>query len=128
MDAEIERLLFGIETDTETEISQGGGMLPRYTSDVLNAPKIVRCIKADGGDFFIIERRGITDCYLLTPDDYDGGDDVEIIAKSTPLASGIATLKAARKVIGLGGSIYIQLQEIEGLESDLLSEISGSDE
>jgi len=117
MDAEIERLLFGFKTDPETEISERGGMLPRYTSDAFAAEEIVRRIRADGGDVFITERTRITECFLLTPFAYDGWDDVEISATSAPLAIGIATLKAAGKVISLQGSTYVQLREIEELES-----------
>jgi len=83
----------------------------------LDAEKIVQRIRADGGNFFNIEREGITECYLLMPLAYDGWIDVEISAESAPLAIGIATLKAASKVIGLSGSSYVQLREIEELES-----------
>ena len=117
MDAEIERLLFGFETDPQTEISQRGGMLPRYTSDAFAADEIVRRIKADGGDVFITERNRITECFLLTPVAYDGWADVEIRAASAPLAIAIATLKAAGKVISLCDSTYVQLREIEELEA-----------
>ncbi len=117
MDAAIERVLFGFETDPETEISQSGGMLPRYTSDAVAAEEIVRRIKADGGEVFVTEIEGITECYLLTPFAYKGWGDAEIRAESAPLAIGIATLNAAREVIGLSSSPYVQLREMEELES-----------
>ena len=117
MDAEIERLLFGFETDPETEFSERGGVLPRYTSDLLAAEEIVQRIKADGGDVFITEPDGIFECFVLVPTAYKGWTDAEIRAKSRPLAIGIATLKAAGQITNLRGSIHVQLREIEELES-----------
>jgi hypothetical protein len=117
MDAEIERVLFGFETDQESEISRSGGLLPRYTNDAVAAEAIVRRIKADGGEVFVTEIEGITECFLLAPLAYDGWGDAEIRAKTGPLAIGIATLNAAREVMGRCGSPYVQLREMEELQS-----------
>ncbi|MDP9291906.1 MAG: hypothetical protein M3O82_06035 [Verrucomicrobiota bacterium] len=112
MDAQIERLLFGASTDPESEITERGEVLPRYTTDPLAADKITRHIEGAGGTVRMIETNGIIECFLQPPPSYLGWTVAEARGRSAPMALGMAVLRAAHKLMELHGRTYVQPDEI----------------